>query len=56
MAGFNFSKVSVAITANTGGLAKGLTRARNLLSRFGGVAARMPRILGGIGSSVGKLP
>lgn len=56
MAGFNFSKVSVAITANTGGLASGLTRARNLLAKFGGVAARMPSLLGGIGATVGKLP
>jgi hypothetical protein len=56
MAGFNFSKVSVAITANTGGLARGLTRARNLLAKFGGVAARMPSLLGGIGATVNRLP
>lgn len=49
MAAGLFSKVSVAITASTGGLARGLSRATQLLGKFGRVASAPVRIPIGIG-------
>ena len=49
MAAGLFSKVSVAITASTGGLARGLGRARQLLNSFGRAASAPARIPLGLG-------